>query len=438
MIRYEEIAPARAKKEEEPAQEPETARLLDETERYVAAHLVADKHATRVSALFATATHGMPLAFVTFPHLLYASRLPGLDGMKSGKTTGMNVTAALSANPRNAKGTYAALRAKLVSASVQTANPSRTFFHDQIDNVFGLSGQNRGGNPVLTSFLQEGYKAGATDSISRQGVDFEFSLFHPMIMTANATGLPVDILGRCVVVFMDKGIPSRYFSVRESEAEAKSLAAALDVAVKGHIRELTEFRARGIHDKLTQRLLEVWEPLFAVASVLGGQRWLNWCLEAFAAIGLESEQSALSPAQQVLRDCSELLGKVAVGVPNGRQFAEGMALADELKRAFADNDIYSTKTLPGLARTIAESMPVPPKQIRVGSSRMNGYYADDIRRAWEEVRPPDVADARVTEEENPFAVSAVSDSDFDEVFEIAPEPAAVRKSAMSAGKKGEK
>lgn len=436
MIRYEEIAPAREKEEpeEEPAQEPETARLLDESVRFFDDHLSADEVMLRVLTLFSGATWAMPEAFVTFPRLLFASRKPGLEGKNSGKTTGMNVTASLCANPRNAKGSPAALRAKLFRAA-QLGNSVVTFFYDQIDGVYGLLGTNRGGNQTLTSFLQEGYKLGPTDSISRQGTDFEFSLFHPMIMTANAMGMPSDIFQRCIVVYMNAGIPRRYFSVRESGKEAANLAAALGAAVRANLTAIGEFRARGIHPKLDQRLLEVWEPLFAVAYVLGGQRWLNWCLDAFAAIGLDAEENALSNDQQVLRDSVSLLDKVMITLPNEREFAEGIALATELKDSFRKNGIYSTKTPMGIARMISNAMPSFPKQVRIGEQRINGYYVDDVRAAWDAVKPPELADARVMEEENPFAVTAVSDSEFDEVFEIEPQPAPVRVSGQSARKR---
>jgi hypothetical protein len=262
-------------------------------------------------------------------------------------------------------------------------------------------------------------------------------------MTANASGMPSDIMQRCIVVYMNGGIPRRYFSVRESGAEAADLSSALGAAVRANLDAIREFRARGIHPRLDQRLLEVWEPLFAVAHVLGGQRWLNWCLEAFAAIGLDAEEHVMSPDQQVLRDSVSLLPKVAITLPSGREFAEGMALADELKREFRKNEIYATKTPVGIARMIAGAMPGSPRQVRIGEQRINGYYADDITQAWEKMRPPELADARIQGEENPFEVSAVSDDDFDEVFEVPAQPEAVSVSAMSArkriaGKKEEK
>lgn len=405
--------------EEEPRaeEEQETARLLDEVARFFEAHLVADENVIRTLTLFATATWGMPHAYVTFPHLLFASLKPGLDGKNSGKTTGMNVTASLCINPRSAKGTYAGLRSKLVSAAVR-GKMVLTLTRDQIEQVYGLDGMGKGGNPVLTMLLQEGYKNGSTDSISRQGAEVEYSLFHPLIMTANGTGLASDILERCVVVYMNKGTPRRYFSVRESAADATDLSAALGAAVREHLTAISEFRARGIHEKLDERLLEVWEPLFAVAFALGGQRWLNWCLEAFAAIGLDAQQRVMSPAQQVLRDSAALLEKVQVLLPSGQEFAEGVKLADELRRAHPKNRIYSTKTVLGVARLIADSMPASPRQVRIGQDRINGYYASDITAAWEAVKPEDMKDAMVPEEENPFEVTAVSDSDFDEVFDI--------------------
>jgi hypothetical protein len=139
--------------------------------------------------------------------------------------------------------------------------------------------------------------------------------------------------------------------------------------------------------------------------------------------------------QEVLRDGTVMLERVQVTLPSGREFTEGVVLAEELKRAYPRNDLYSTKTVMGIAALIAASMPVSPKQVRVGRDRMNGYYADDIRKAWDAVRPPDPEDARAMEEENPFAVSAVSDDDFDEVFDIPPAPKVSARSAVSGRKK---
>ena len=410
--------------------------ILDEVVDFIGAHVVADDARKRVMTLYAAATWAMPEAFVTFPRLLFTTEQSGLDGKNSGKTTAMHVTGSVSANPESAKGTYASLRSKLAAASNKSDYPVITLEFDQVDGNYGNDGQGKGSNPTLTMLLQEGYKEGSTDSWSVNRTEHKFSLVHPVMMTGNDTSLPSDIRQRCVVVTMTKGKPRRYFSVRESQAEATDLGKALGAVVRTHLDELKAFRARGIHDKLSQRLLEVWEALFAAAWVIGGQRWLNWCREAFETIGLNSEMSALSPRQQVIRDSADALSRVAVSLPNGREFAEGIKLAAELK--LLENDIYATKTPLGTAMLIAESMPFSPKQVRVGQDRINGYYADDIRKAWDDIKPDDAEDTLIPEEENPFAVSAVSDDDFDEVFDIPDQPASVRASGPSARKKAVK
>ncbi len=390
MIRYEEIKPGQEQ------EEPDTALLLDEVEEFIADHVVTGESQYTAQTLMAAATWALRAFPTTFRGLWTAEQ------ESAGKTTAMLVTASLSANPVNAKGTYAALRARIAKASNEPEDSLRTFYYDAVGRVYGASGLNSGGNSTLTLLLEEGYKRNATDSWSVSRAEQEFSIFFPVFMSGAGTSLPRDLRSRTIVIRMSPGKPRRYFDVRESEAEAEALGKALGAAVTARMDDLKDFRALGLHPRLITRRLEVWEPLFGVAWVLGGQRWLNKCRDAFTGISLSAEQSALTLRQQMIRDADSVLSDIVITLPGGRRFAGGLAIADAV--AELGNPVYGGREGLALARVVAQSMPAEPKQVRTGGSVIRGYYADDIRRAWEAIRPAE-DDAGIPEEENPFAVT---------------------------------
>ena len=400
--------------------------ILDDVRTFFEDHVVMGEEETTAAVLFAAMTY-MYKVGPTVPRMLIKGPA------ESGKTTAMNVIAALSANPTDADGTPADLKSAMVEAANQPEDPLRTFYYDEITENYGSSGMNRGSNRVLDKLLRRGYKSRATLGMSSSGSSKRFSIFFPVIMTGITTSIPVDIRGRTIVGSCEAGVPRRYFDARESEAEADDWGASLRVAVMERIEELKDFRARNIDARLSQRKLEVWEPLFAVASVLGGQKWLNLCLAAFLKLALASEQVALSPRQKVVRDIVKVLDIAVTVLPDDSEFAGGQVLADELRR----QDDYAD--IPGITQLIARNLrPLEPRQIRVGHDRIRGYYAEDIREIWEEIKPEMPEDVIIPEEEDPFDVTDGLGDDSEEVFEIPEEPADVSESRSSAGKNTER
>jgi hypothetical protein len=368
---------------------------------------------------------GVNGALITMPRMIL------LSGPESGKTTGMNVTVALGPHPTDADGTADDLRSALAEAENTPEDPLRIFYFDEVGEIYGDDGSNKGSNRTLNKLLRKGYKKGAQDGRSRQGISRKFSIFFPVIMTGRHVAIPVDIRSRTIVVRMESGTPERYFDARESESEAADYASLLGGAVREHLREIAEFRGRGYHPKLTMRRLEVWEPLMAVAKILGGQRWLNMCMDAFMELALSTDQVVLTPRQRFIHDLTKVLDRVAFELPNGKMFAGGEALADELRHL--DPERYGDL---GMTQVVARNMrpDALPEQVRIGAMRTRGYYADDIRALWERIAPEEL---RVPEEpavEDPFDVSDGLGADSELVFEDAPLPAPVTVSRSSRRK----
>lgn len=378
--------------------------VLDEAVDFYEKYVVTSRVNTDFAVLAAATTYAMPALVTTF-RVLWTSKKPGQE--LTGKTTAMNVTAALSANPEEANGSYASLRSALMAVSNTPENPLHTWVFDAIDNALGEDGQGTGGNQTLIQLLEKGYKKGAHDSVSVRGTKKEIPLFYPVFCTGKGVSLRRDIRTRTVVVRMDTAKPARYFSVREGEPEARELGEAIGREVKLHLAEIEEFRGLGIHPKLVARKLEVWEGLFAVAKALGGQRWLNKCRDCFETLALDSGMQALSPKQRTLRDAVLALDLIKTRIiPNGKhvgaEFAGGLALADEISRM----EGWEEKSALAVARAVADHMsPVSPWQQRFGKEVLSGYLAEDIRKAWAAVRPEDADDVLIPEEINPFDVT---------------------------------
>jgi len=369
--------------------------VLNETAEFVAKYLCATPAQVDAMTLYAAATYALQ-AFPTFGRMLFTS-----EQEASGKTVAMMITAALSANPLDASGTSYALQSALASASNTPEQLTPTLYLDEVSEVFGKSGLIASRNPVA-EILRKGYKAGAARSWSVNRTAEQYSIYTPFIMAGLRNAVPRDIRTRCIVVVMRPGSPRAYFDAREAEPDAQALAGSLGQAVATRITDIAAFRARGVHPRLRDRHLEVWEGLFAVAYILGGQEWLNRCLAAFRELALaESDLVTLSPRQQVLRDSVMIIdGPLAEMAAAG--FVGGLTLRDEMRR-LPDRPLYAPRSPAGMSSLICDAMmPVVTSQKRVDGQPVRGYLTYQIREAWEAIRPPGMEDASLAEEIDPL------------------------------------
>lgn len=363
--------------------------ILDEVFTFIDDHVAAERHQIITNVLYAAATHGIRRC-ATFPRILYTSEMES-----SGKTHFMMVTASLSANPMDAEGTSFALSSAMLAATNEPEKQVPSLYFDEISDIFGKSGQAGSKNPIA-KYLRKGYKSGATDSMSIQRVATPYSIFTPFAMTGLRTAVPRDIRSRCLVIMCAPGKPRRYWDVRESEPYAAITQSALRSHVEVNLDTIGEFRARGIHPKLTGRKLEIWEPLFAVAYALGGQRWLNYARDAFATVGLsERDQASLSGAQTVIRDVAAIAMRLS-DEPDA--FILALDINDELRRI--DNPLYNGLSQASVSRRMGESLPVSSHKRRVPGydNPKHGFLRSELLAAWEAIDVDTSDDAEIQEE----------------------------------------
>ena len=343
--------------------------VLDETADFVSRHVSCSQAQADVMTLYAGTTYVIK-AFPTLGHMLFAGETEAC-----GKTVAMMVTAALCANPLDASGTSYALQSALAAASNAPEQLTPTLYYDEISSVFGRSGLAASRDPIA-EILRKGYKAGATRAWSVNRTSENYSIYTPFLMAGLRNAVPRDIRTRCIVVIMRAGTPGAYFDAREAEPEARDLAACLGEAAASRITEIAAFRAKGIHPQLRDRHMEVWEPLFAVAYILGGQEWLNRCLAAFRELALAgAAQVNLTPKQKTIRDCAEVTAasESRFVLEDGTEFMGGKILRAELlemdgKRPVTEQR-YRGRTDASVGQLIADALPMASLQVTVGEQQ---------------------------------------------------------------------
>ena len=406
---------------EEQAPSPEVG-ILDEALGFVTRHMYLSSENQAVAmVLYAAATHALNV-FPAFGRMLFTSDKP-----ESGKTTAMDITAALSSNPQSAEATSDGLASILDAATNTPEVGAPTLTWDEIEKFYGNAGLNR---PVhlFNDVALKGYKRGKTRTRSVSRSPKTFSIYAPVLMTGLQTAVPGDLRTRCIVIHCEPGTAPEYFDIREAQPLAERYGRDLGLAVKNVITDLALFRAKGVAG-LTRRRLEVWEPLFAIAVHLGGQKWLNKCMAAFTELALgASNQIVLTARQQLIRDAAAIIGEGGALEEQGAAgFIPAEMLAAELKRA--DDDLYRNFSENSLLQFIAANMePLPKRQVaglaKYGCyplPRMMGYFARDIRAEWDRIRPDDLADVEIPEAVSPFRLADVDDGDLADLLQGAQE-----------------
>lgn len=352
---------------------------LDEIRSWLETFIAATPTQLDAVALWIAHTHVMD-ANVTTPRLLITSDKPA-----TGKTTLLTIVRDLSHLGFDGNGTSYAFRSALAEC-----RGNLTISYDEVSDVFGRSGMNASSS-LLAQVLRRGYKKGATEAWSVGRVSEPIDIFVPVAMTGLRTAVPHDIYTRCVEIELKPGKPTEYYDIREAESRSEMYRDSLRAWLRGRRDEIARFRALGLHDKLTGRLLEIWEPLLAVASVadLTGA-WLERGLEAFAALALDdSQRVVLTPDQTIVRD----MARAATELDKALLFGSELR---ELMRTY-EQPMYETMTDKSLAMAMARCMPVPARVITRGSSQGRGWERDTILRVWAAVKP------RMTVERDPDA-----------------------------------
>ena len=248
-------------------------------------------------------------AFTSVPYVLITSERP-----KVGKTTAStHIPLLLADSPWeiNTLTTDPSIRAKFGDRI-----PPSTVMVPDAGKIFGDSGMN-GRMSTKYQLLVGGYVRNGKIDVSVNRVSTQLPAYFVAFIDGLNNAVPADLATRCIKMHVSpkpSGIRKRDALSPGVAKEAEPLKTALHRQAASRARSMQEFlrgKVLSVHEKLVDRDLQIWGPLFAVADAAGGE-WPARCLSAFLELALDA-----SDKPQVLLDQQCLLDVAGIVMASG-------------------------------------------------------------------------------------------------------------------------
>jgi Protein of unknown function (DUF3631) len=372
---------------------------LDSAREFVGKILYAPPYALDALTLFCASSHALD-AWDTVPRSLAVA-----PKGQAGKSTLMNIIRMLGQNTWSATGaTSFALRSKF-----NEPVPPLVLI-DEVSNVFGNSGMVNS-NSQIALIARDGYTSFATLSLSVGRVTEDVSSFCYMAMAGLKIAVPADIRSRCIVFNMRPRPESYRLEYQSTDPDTRAIGVTFNRSlhqwVRNNLKQIKQIKRtfRSPHAKFSDRLAEIWTPLYVTALAAGGD-WPERCMTAFKAMALDaSDQPVLLPEQAMLRDAAEAVqfyGKDKV-------FASEILvyLREHLHSEDESGSLWDTLKDRAIAKIMTAALG-PTQVIRQGQQVGRGYEAAPILAAWREL------DAKLTAEQAP----PPAPDEYDEMFTV--------------------
>jgi hypothetical protein len=190
---------------------------------------------------------------------------------------------------------------------------SYTIFIDELEGIYANAAA-RDANSALTSVLNAGFESDAVAHRceSKSNKPETFNIYAPVMLAGlNRAKVPDSLKSRMIAVHMKRRLPGdeiAEFRKRYAEAEAKPIREALGEWCE-ELQGKINLDALKLPGDIRDRDADIWEPLFAVAHVAGG----DWPDRVAAAscwfVNARVDDSADSSGLRLLRDCVAALGQ---------------------------------------------------------------------------------------------------------------------------------
>lgn len=353
-----------------PPESTEGSKILDSIDAYYARFIKLPSEAARtVVALWEAHTYMVDseekLAFPYTPRLIFTSDVPG-----SGKSTAMEMALMFSRN------------GLMVGSSITHVGLAKSIHElhhvmgiDEADVLFGRGG----GHAEIRGVLNDGYKEGAK-MIRANGI---YNTFSPVTLAGYGPTIKVaeqlkTLRERAIIVDMVKarGDVERYRK-DDHQPQLNSMRHDLERWATCHTREVVTARP-DLPEGLHNRSCDVWEPLFQVAAVMGG----DWPERVNAAcrqlvFGENETVTEIPISDKLVRDLKIIfLGATRLSsativdrlyeVPNS-----------EWKELWPD-DVNAMKSLANLL----DPLGIGPKKVRVNGVPLQGYEREQFEDVW--------------------------------------------------------
>jgi hypothetical protein len=255
-----------------------------------------------------------------------------------------------------------------------------------IDEAEALSSRDSDRAKYLLSILHAGFKQGA--SVPRcVGRDFKvqnFSVYCPKAILAIGN-LPDTLTDRSIVVSMRRHLPNEQvarFRRRSASQQAAGIVNVIKAWVDEHKKQIVKTYFKQNLDFLRDREADIWEPLFAIATVAVPER-----IEELkqTAIRLSGEKASMdvddSQGLRLLADIRTIFSTTS------RSSMPSAELVGRLKKDAATNwgDDFTQSRLARLLRPFG----ISPQQIWWDERNFRGYRRGDFKSAFDRYLTPE-------------------------------------------------
>jgi hypothetical protein len=262
-----------------------------------------------------------------------------------------------------------------------------TLLLDEADTIWGRKGDDSA--EAIRSIINAGHRKGATvgrvDMNNGRGEVklVRYAVYAPAALAAKGDPLPDTIMSRALVIHMRRRAPGqevRRYRERITRPEGEELQgklAAWAASVEGKVGDPWPELPGGLDD----RPADVWEPLFTVADLAGGD-WPALAGEACAGMIKGAREDAQSAGIRLLADLRTVFGD-AGELPTEAVLAK----LHELPEA-PWGDWYGH---PLTARELAKLLrpyEVRPQVVRIGDKTPRGYKREELAAPWASYVPP--------------------------------------------------
>lgn len=352
------------------------------------------ENAAVAHTLWIAHTHAMD-AWEATARLAFMSPEPS-----SGKTRALEITENLVPRPVQSVNVSPAYLFRKVGA--EDGRP--TILFDEIDTIFGKKAK---GNEEIRGLLNAGHRKGAVAGrcvVKGKQVETEEIPAYCAVALAGLDDLPDTIRTRSIIIRMRRRAPDEQvepYRRRLHAPEGQELGEKLAAWIANNESRLSDALPQ-MPPEIVDRDADVWEPLFAVADLIGG----DWPLKArVAAVTLVTDAKVGTPSLgiRLLADLREVFGDKAQ-----LRTTDILECLNRMEEAPWGDIKGKAMDARGLSQHLSP-YGVRPKTIRTGqgSNTAKGYTRDDLHDAWQRYLPkgtatglpPDISVTSVTKDE---------------------------------------
>jgi hypothetical protein len=272
-----------------------------------------------------------------------------------------------------------------VFRKVGDENGPPTVLFDEIDTVFGPKAKD---NEEIRGWLNAGHRRGATAGrciMRGKIVETEELLAYCAVAVAGLGNLPDTILTRSVIVRMRRrhaGETVEPFRHRIHSRQALKIRMEIEAWAGG---QPTQIEWPDMPDAVQDRDADVWEPLIAVADLVGGE-WPKRARDAAVALVAESKDNEPSLGIRLLTDIKSIF------IPDAAPDVDAMSSKTLLERLqeISESPWRDLKGKPLDERNLSRLLKqygVKSKTVRIGDSTPKGYARVDLHDAWARYLP---------------------------------------------------